>query len=131
MLLDFDPDGGGDRVAAVLAVLDDAGGKDRFARTGLLRPPRGRLGRRDGLPAGAIGVRPRDAAKFDATGRSATRLGWQYRLVGAADADRGGQRAVAGRLPAPAPRISRRRSPGSAGTFAAPVALMAGAQAVG
>ena len=74
--------------------------------------------------------RPRDVAKFDATAKACALLGWQYRLVGAADPIRtvnvrwlAGYRHPRHRLRA---AVDRLRS-----VFATPTPLMDGAEAVG
>jgi hypothetical protein len=82
----------------------------------------------DCRPADRIG--PRDAAKFAATGTACGVLGWEYRLVGAPDAVVvGNVRWLAGY------RHPRHRLAEVAAAlrdaFAAPAALMAGAEAVG
>jgi hypothetical protein len=74
--------------------------------------------------------RPTDVAKFDATARACTLLGWQYRLVGAADPIRtanvrwlAGYRHPRHHLPAMVDRLQS--------VFTTPTRLMDGAQAVG
>jgi hypothetical protein len=73
---------------------------------------------------------PRDAAKFEATGQACARVGWEYRLVGAADpVVTLNVRWLAGY------RHPRHHQPGPAEAlrqvFASPVPLMAGAEAAG
>jgi hypothetical protein len=73
---------------------------------------------------------PRDVAKFAATGQACARVGWEYRLVGAADeVVTANVRWLAGY------RHPRYHQPGVAGmlrqVFAVPAALMAGAAAAG
>ena len=75
--------------------------------------------------------RPRDVAKFEATARACALAGWEYRLVGAADAlVTANLRWLAGyrhprhdRLPETVDALRR--------VFATPTPLMAGAEAVG
>ena len=74
--------------------------------------------------------RPADVAKFDATAKACALLGWQYRLVGAADSVRAanvrwlaGYRHPRHRLPAPVDRLRT--------VFTRPTPLMDGAEAVG
>jgi len=73
---------------------------------------------------------PRDSAKFEATAQACARVGWEYRLVGAADEIvTANVRWLAGY------RHPRHHQPGPADAlrqvFAAPAALMAGAAAAG
>ena len=75
-------------------------------------------------------IKPKDAAKFDATRQVCEQLGWQYRVVGAPDAIMlANVRWLAGY------RHPRHDQPAVArlllAAFAEPVALMDGAQAAG
>jgi len=74
--------------------------------------------------------RPRDVAKFDATARACALVGWEYRLLGAADAlVTANLRWLAGY------RHPRHHLPGTVEVlrrvFATPTPLMAGAEAAG
>ncbi len=80
------PGGDRHRVPAVLAALARPDRHPSSARAGLFRPPRGRFGGGGRLPAlrsgAARGMRPRSRPP----GRRVPGWGWEYRLVGAADA---------------------------------------------
>ena len=78
------PDGGGHRVPAVLAALDAAGKPDPHARDFFARRSDGSAVVVDCRPVERR--RPRDVAKFEATARACALAGWEYRLVGEADA---------------------------------------------
>ena len=129
MLLDFDPAVTG--IASQpfwLRWQDQAGVRvshvpDFFARRG-----DGSAVVVDCRPAGRRG--PRDMAKFEATGQACARVGWEYRLVGAADEIvTANVRWLAGyrhpRHDQPGPADALRR------VFAAAAPLMAGAEAAG
>jgi hypothetical protein len=129
MLLDFDPD-----VAAIasqpfwLSWTTPAGKTRSHAPDFFARHHDGSAVVIDCRPLHRI--KPKDAAKFDATRQVCDQLGWQYRVVGAPDAIVvGNVRWLAGY------RHPRHDQPDVArlllATFAEPVALMDGAQATG
>ena len=80
--LDFDPTVVGIASQPFWLHWIDAG-QAGLARAGLLRPPKRWLGG-GGRPVERR--RPRDVAKFEATARACALAGWEYRLLGEADA---------------------------------------------